>query len=90
MIITWTHNEFGRQGELEQLNRDRNNPGLDKYTRKRAEDALKTIIDQLNDRKLMDMRLRLIRAAQAGDLIEQDKIAKQMKAYNHEDLETGL
>lgn len=80
----------GRAGELAKLNADRNNPVLTKFERSQADKAHRKITEQLKDKKLMSMRSRLIRAAQANDLVEQDKIARSMKAYQHEDQETGL
>jgi len=80
---------YGRSGELAQLNRDRNNPHLDRFTRMQADRAHTKIVAQLKDKKLMGMRERLIKATLAGDQYEARKIEQQMRAYTKEDQETG-
>lgn len=90
MDITWTTKEYGREGELARLNRDRNNPELGPFTRGFADKSHAKIVKQLKDKKLMAMRERLIKAAQAHDEQEQHKIQLQMRAYTGESAETGL
>lgn len=90
MDITWKSNDHGREGELTKLNSVRNNPDKPDFIRKQADEGHTKIVKQLKDRKLMVMRLRLIRAAQAGDAKEQARIAQAMKAHTGEDRETGL
>lgn len=80
---------YGRTGDLEKLNRDRNNPSLSKFVRAQADEAHTKIVSQMKDRKLMGMRLRLIKATQTGDLNEANKIQISMKAYLKEDREVG-
>lgn len=81
---------YGRASELIKLNADRNDTRLPKFVRGQADRAHHKITEQIKDKKLMRMREELINAAKAGDLYEQDKIAKKMKAYTQEDRETGL
>ena len=80
---------FGRAGELERLNRDRNNPKLPHIVRDRADRAYAKIVEQMKDKKLMSMRERLINATRAGDMDAARKIQLQMRDYTGEDPETG-
>ena len=90
MDISWTTHEYGRAGELEKLSRDRNNSDLGPFTRSQADKAHAKIVQQLKDKRLMAMRERLIKAAQANDEPEQHRIQLQMRAYTKEEAETGL
>lgn len=81
---------YGRDGELAQLNKDRNDSSLSKFVRSQADKAYNKISEQMKDQKLMRMRLELINAARAQDNVAQDKIQKRMRAYTKEDRETGL
>lgn len=81
---------YGRLGELTKLNDDRNNPRLSRFVRSQADKAHRKIVEQMKDKKLMRMRLRLIRATQAGDNVEALKIQAAMKAYEKADRETGV
>lgn len=80
----------GREGELYKLDQQRKDILLSKDHRQAADRAFKKIASQLADRKLMDMRMRLIGAARAGDELEQHKITRQMRDYLGEDQETGI
>ncbi len=88
--ITWVTREYGREGQLENLNKVRNDPTKQRWVRRSADRAHARIRDQLKDRKLMAMRERLIKAARAGDAKEQAKIQQQMRDYEGHDKETGL
>lgn len=90
MDISWKTNEYGRAGDLAKLNAVRNDPTKSKFVRNQADNSHRVIVEQLKDRKLMGLREQLIKAARAGDLEAQDRIARQMKAYSKEDQETGL
>lgn len=81
---------YGRNGDLAKLDKDRNDPRLSKFQRQQADKAHAEIVSQLKDRKLMSMRERLINAARANDLPAQAKIQAEMRAYLHQDQETGL
>lgn len=81
---------YGRAGTLLKLNKDRNNPNLSKFERLQADKAHQKIVNQMKDKKLMRMRLRLINATRAGDITESSKIEQQMKDYLKEDRETGV
>lgn len=72
---------FGRETTLYKLNRDRNNPKLSKIVRKRADEAMTKILKQLKDKKLMQMRTRLIAATRDGNQYEVWKIEQQMKEH---------
>ena len=80
---------YGRAGDLEKLNRDRNNPRLSRFVRQQADKAHATIVAQLRDKKLMRMRERLINATRAGDNDEARKIEIGMRVYEKKDRETG-
>lgn len=77
----------GRLTTLNRLNRDRNNPNLDAFTRNQADKAHKKITEQLKDKKLMALRERLIRAAQAGDKHAVWKISNQMREHEGGEIE---
>ena len=81
---------YGRAGTLLKLNKDRNNSKLSKFERLQADKAHHKIVNQMKDKKLMRMRLRLINATRAGDLYESSKIEQLMKDYLKEDRETGV
>jgi hypothetical protein len=81
---------YGRAGTLLKLNKDRNSPKLSKFERLQADKAHQKIVNQMKDKKLMRMRLRLINATRAGDLYESSKIEQLMKDYLKEDRETGV
>ena len=81
---------YGRDGELAKLNRERQDVLLPMQRRRAADRAYRKIANQLRDKKLMGMRMRLVGAARAGDAREQHKIQMQMRDYLGEDKETGL
>jgi hypothetical protein len=81
---------YGREGELYKLDRQRKDASLPKQRRQAADRAFKKIAAQLADKQLMAQRIRLIKAAQAGDELEQHKITRQMRDYLGEDQETGI
>jgi hypothetical protein len=81
---------FGRDGELTKLNQVRNDPTKPIDERRRANKALEKIVDQMRDRTLMDMRIQLIKASKAGDETYIHRITQKMRAYQNEDMETGL
>lgn len=87
--ITWTHTEYGRAGDLDKLNRVRNDHEKSDFFRWQADRSYARIREQLKDKQLMQLRLRLIKATQAGDRAEAIKITKQMRDYLGEDTETG-
>lgn len=79
---------YGREKQLYQLNKDRNDPTKPMVARKWADAAHRKIVNQLKDRKLMAMRERLIKATRAGDKLEMNKIQAAMKAHEKQDRET--
>lgn len=80
---------YGRDSELIKLNNTRNDPTKSNAVRLKADKTRQQILDQMRDKRLMGMRLRLIQASRAGDVIEMAKISAQMKDYLNEDRETG-
>lgn len=72
---------YGRKGTLKYLDKAISNSKLYEPTRQQAERAKENIIKQLKDKKLMEMRARLIRATRAGDQVAVDRIERQMRAY---------
>ena len=81
---------YGRSKDLAELNKARNNPELNKFTRTLADKSHYKITQQLKDKKLMSLREQLIRAARARDQVAEDRIQKQMREYTQENKETGL
>lgn len=82
-------NMYGYGSTLYKLRGDMDNATLTPNTRKAAAKAYYGILTKVQDSKLMAMRERLIRAAQAQNRYEVAKISAQMKAYAKEDTETG-
>lgn len=81
---------YGRTGELEAYRAEMKNFNVPYSRRKAAAQSFYKIIAQCNDKKLMSMRQRLIRAAQAGDREWVGRISFQMKKYLGEDAESGI
>lgn len=80
---------YGRTGELEKLNRDRNDVRLTRFVRLQADRAHAKIVAQLGDKGLMRLRERLMNAVRAGDQDEARKIEIAMRVYSKQDRETG-
>lgn len=73
--------DLGRQKDLHKLQsviEDRNQPFV---TRSIASRSKRSILRDATDRKLTNMRVRLIRAAQSLDQREEWKIANQIRDY---------
>lgn len=79
----------GRAGELTKLKAEMNNEALPHSKRRKAAQTFYKIVEQCNDKQLMEYRHRLIRAAQAGDRDAIGRISYQMKQYLGEDPESG-
>jgi len=80
---------YGRTGDLERLNKDRNDFSLSRFVRLRADMAHREITNQIKDTKLMSLREQLIRAAKAHDSEAEQRIQRQMRQHTGEDKETG-
>jgi len=80
---------YGRTGDLERLNKDRNDFSLSRFVRQRADMAHCEITNQLKDKKLMSLREQLIRAARSHDPEAEQRIQRQMRQHTGEDKETG-
>lgn len=78
-----------RESQLIGLNRKRNDWTLHRSFRNDADKAYNKIRNQLADKKLVAMRERLTKAAQAGDRYVMAKITAEIKDYMGEDRETG-
>lgn len=72
----------GRLNTLNHLREARDNPAKLPHRRMEADRAIKKIMAQLRDRKLMHLRDRLINASIAGDKYWMWKLENQMLAYN--------
>lgn len=81
---------YGFGSTLYKLKGDADNPMLSPLTRKQAHDGVAKIIRQIQDKKLMSLRQRLIRASIAQDERAIAHITQQMRDYTQEDRETGL
>ncbi len=90
MEVTWRTRAYGREGQLEKLNKTRNDWSKQPWIRRKADETYRKIVAQIQDKKLMAMRERLIKASLAGDARAQALIQMQMKHYLGEDPETGL
>lgn len=72
---------YGRQTTLEYLRARRDDYSRHPFRRKQADRAIKQIISQLRDKKLLRLRERLIRATRAGDDHWIWKIENQIRAH---------
>lgn len=72
---------YGRMTTLRRLKEDRDNPAKHPFRRMQADRAIKKIMAQMRDRKLMHLRERLIRATLYGDLYWQWKIENLIRAH---------
>jgi hypothetical protein len=84
MDITWTENS-DRYHDLIELNRLMNSPEESKATRVKAASVHAKIISQLKDKKLQSLRTRLVRASNAFDHREQEKITALIKNHTGEE-----
>jgi hypothetical protein len=80
---------YGYGSTLYKLKGDMNNHELTPITRAAAARNYASILRKINDKPLMALRSRLIRATQAGDITESIKVTKQMRDYLTDDVETG-
>jgi hypothetical protein len=72
---------YGRLTTLNYLKEHRDDARRHPYRRMQADRAIKTIIKQLRDRKLMRLRERLLRAQVYGDLHNVWVIENEIRAY---------
>lgn len=93
-MITWTTHAYGREHDLEKLNRQRNDHHLGPKTRLGADRAHTKINRQLRDKYLMRLRSRLLKATIAGDhqavgkieLLIRDHLGEAREAFSgHKD-----
>lgn len=83
-IAVISHEYDDRRGDLEHAQAVIDNPDKPLWARQWAHRAMQTIIKQLKDRKLRELRGCMIRAAIAGDDLAQWKYACQIKEYLRE------
>lgn len=88
--IEVTHKCWGWEGSLERFNKERNDVTLPAKRRYLADKARKKIMAKMEDKKLMAMRERLIKASKAGDERAVIQITKEIRWYSGEDTETGM
>jgi hypothetical protein len=91
--ITWNTKAYGREHDLNRLNRIRNNrtgKHIGPRTRLGADRSHTKITLQLRDRHLMMLRERLIKATAAGDLPEVGRIELCIRDYLREPKEVAV
>ena len=71
-----------REGELKRLSEVFNNPLKSRHERRLAHDTFNKILRQVKDKKLTELRRRLIRAHQANDTEAAEKITDEIEAYS--------
>lgn len=72
---------YGRLTTLNRLREARSDYSKHPYRRMQADKAIRKIVAQLQDRQLMRLRERLIRATLYGDQHEQWKLENQIRAH---------
>ena len=73
--------DSSRDVDLIRLRAVLNNPKKSLGRKRMAHKAMKTIVRQMKDRKLMSMRYRLVKAARAHDLHTEQKITDLIREY---------
>lgn len=81
---------YGYGSTLYKLRGDMDNYELTPITRRDAARNYYKILQTVQNKPLMRLRQRLIKATQAGNNLEANKISKQMRFYTKEDQETGM
>lgn len=72
---------FGRLTTLNYLKERRDDARRHPFRRLQADRNIRKIVNQLRDRRLMGLRVRLIKAQQYGDLHNVWMIENQLRAY---------
>jgi hypothetical protein len=72
---------YGRLSTLNYLKERRDDGQRHPFRRMQADKAIRKIVAQLNDRKLMRLRERLLRAQRYGDLHAVWQIENEIRAY---------
>lgn len=70
-----------RVHDLEVLKERMNDESKPLFLRKQAYRAFNSIVGQMNDRDLRDLRTMMIRAIKAGDISAVDKIEKRIRDH---------
>lgn len=70
--------DYTRREDIEQLKRVINDYSKPRIERERAQDALNTIMRQMEQRDVSDTREQLIRAARAGDTKAMERITERL------------
>ena len=84
-MITWQNRAYGREADLDRLNRQRNNHKLGPKTRLGADRAHTKINRQLKDRTYIRLREQLLKATIAGDQLAVAKIELRIREHLGED-----
>ena len=71
-----------REGELKRLHEVFNNPLKSRHERRLAHDTFNKILRQIKDKKLTELRRRLIRAHNAEDVDAAEKITEEIYEYS--------
>lgn len=71
-----------REDDLRKLHKDFKNPLLPMSTRRKAYRTFCNVLQQINDRTLTELRLRLVRAHQANDSDAAECITAQIDEYS--------
>lgn len=88
--IEITQNYYGREGQLDKLRAQTKDFNLSYKRRRKAYETMMEIITQCEDKQLMALRSRLMKASIAGDVEWVGRLSAQMKLYSGEEPETGL
>ena len=71
-----------REGELKRLSEVFNDPLKSRHERRLAHDTFNKMLRQVKDKKLTELRRRLIRAHNAGDVNAAEKITDEIYDYS--------
>jgi hypothetical protein len=80
---------YGRAGDLTTLNNARNDTSKPYSVRRSADESHATIVKQMKDKKLMNLRLHLIKATKMGDTHNAHKLQLLMQEHQGLIKETG-
>lgn len=74
--------DWTREGDLTRLHKVFNDPLKSRHERRLAHDTFNKILRQLKDKKLTELRRRLIRAHNAEDVDAAEKITEEIYEYS--------
>lgn len=73
----------GREHDLYLLDAKLKDPTVSKARKKRLFATKQTLLKQMQNKPLIALRNRMLRAQQAGDGLEASKLAKQLEEYDY-------